>query len=535
MKKILNKNRLLLLSAGCLLLISACTKEFKAFNTNPSKVTQAQAAGDYLYIAGFLPDMESNISSPVDWEYQVQQNLNADCFSGYMASPDDGFGPNNLTYFMRYDWNNEAFDLGNQQIMANWLKIEQIARPQDSHFVAIALILKVEAMHRVTDIYGPIPYSKYGTANIFIPYDSQQSIYTRFFSELDTAVNTLTTYVKTFPGAKPFQPYDYFFGGDYKQWIKFANTLRLRLAMRIVYADPTLAQQEAEKAVADPGGLLSDPVNDPVLLHMVDGLSYQNSLWNITNAYGDISMGAPMQSILEGYNDPREGAYFLKSADNPAVYEGLRMGIKITSGIYAGFSLLNVGPTTPMQIMSASESYFLKAEGALRGWNMGGGSAQSFYEAGVTNSFAERGVSMPSGYLSDATSTAASYIDPKNAANDVTIGTTYGNANLNNITIAWNGAATFEQNLQRIITQKWLAIYPDGQEAWSDFRRTGYPILFHVIENDSNGLIPTAEYVQRLPYTTNENAVNPKGVATGVAALGGPDNGGTKLWWNQKP
>ena len=251
--------------------------------------------------------------------------------------------------------------------------------------------------------------------------------------------------------------------------------------MHIVYADPANAKLQAEKAVADPNGLLSAPTDDAVL-NMVNGLSYQNALWNITNAYQDISMGAPMQSILEGYKDPREGAYFLKSVDNPAVYEAIRSGINITTPKYINFSLLNVLPTTPMQIYNAAESYFLRAEGALRGWNMGG-SAQSFYEAGVAASFIDKGVAMPAGYLTDATSTAAPYVDPADASNNIPAGNPY----LNNITIAWNGGATFEQNLQRIITQKWLAIYPDGQEAWTDFRRTGYPKQFLIKEKRQPG------------------------------------------------
>ena len=529
MKTIYKKNRILWVGALGLFIISSCTKNFDALNTNPSKVTQSQATGDFQYIGGFLPDMQENIASPVDYIYQVQQNLNADIFSGYMASPDYGFGPNNQTYFMRYDWNNQAFDSGNQHIMNNWQQVRNLARPQDQHFVAIALILKVEGMHRVTDIYGPIPYSQYGTNAFFVPYDKQQDIYARFFKELDTATTTLNAYVKANPGAKPFAPFDLFYGGDYKQWLKFANTLRLRLAMHIVYADPTDAKLQAEKAVADPNGLLSAATDDAVL-NMVNGLSYQNALWNITNAYQDISMGAPMQSILEGYKDPREGAYFLKSTDNPAVFEGLRSGLNITTPKYLGFSLLNVNATTPMQIYNAAESYFLRAEGALRGWNMGG-SAQSFYEAGVAASFNDKGVAMPAGYLTDATSTAAPYVDPADASNNVPAGNPY----LNNITIAWNGGATFEQNLQRIITQKWLAIYPDGQEAWTDFRRTGYPKQFLIKENDSQGTISTTGYVRRLPYTSNENKVNAKGVATGVAALGGPDNGGTKVWWDANP
>lgn len=530
MKTIYKQSRILWAGVLGFFVMSSCTKNFDSLNTNPSKVTQAQATGDFQYIAGFLPDMEKNIASPIDYVYQIQQNLNADIFSGYMASADFGFGPNNTNYFMRFDWNNQAFDTGNQNIMNDWSKVKQLARPQDAHFLAIALILKVEGMHRITDIYGPIPYSKYGTNAFFIPYDSQQSIYTRFFTELDTATSSLNAFVKANPGLKPLAPFDYFFGGDYKQWLKFANTLRLRLAMHIVYADPATAKLQAEKAVADPNGLLNAP-SDDVLLNQTNGLAYQNALWNITNAYQDISLNAIMQSILEGYHDPREGAYFLKSVDNPVVYEGIRSGITITTPKYINFSLLNVTSATPMQIMNATESYFLRAEGALRGWNMGSGSAQSLYETGVAASFTDKSVAMPAGYLTDGTSTAAPYVDPADNTNNVPANSPY----LNNITIKWNAAATFEQNLQRIITQKWLAIYPDGQEAWTDFRRTGYPKQFPVIVNNSGGTISTTGYVRRLPYTSSENQNNPKGVAIGVAALGGPDNGGTRLWWDANP
>ncbi len=524
MKTIFKQKTLWACVAG-LFIMSGCTKEFQNLNTDPSKVTQLQATGDLQNIGGFLPDMQENIASPVDYIYQIQQNLNADIFSGYMASPDYGFGPNNANYFMRFDWNSQAFDLGNQHIMNNWKQVKQKARPQDQHFVAIALILKVEAMHRITDIYGPIPYSQYGTGNFYVPYDSQQAIYTQFFKELDTAVNVLSTYVKTYPGAMPFKSFDLFYGGDYKQWLKFANTLRLRLAMRIVYVDPATAQAQAEKAVADPNGLLG-AVGDDALLNMTNGLTYQNALWNITNAYQDISMNATMQSILEGYGDPRESAYFLKSGLN-GNYAGIRSGLDITTPVYVNFSLLNVSAGTPMQIMSAAESYFLRAEGALRGWNMGAGTAQSFYEQGITFSFQDKGVAMPANYLTNTTGTENNYVDPVDATNNI--------AALNNITVAWSNGATFEQSLQRIITQKWIAIYPDGQEAWSDFRRTGYPKIFPVKVNHSGGTISTVAFVKRLPYPSDELATNPKGVATGVAALGGADNGGTRLWWDKNP
>jgi fructose-specific component phosphotransferase system IIB-like protein len=529
MKKILKKSRLLWAGAIGLLAMSSCTKEFNALNTNPNQVTKAQAAGDFQYIGGFFPVMQENIFSTVDYIYQVQQNLNADVFSGYMMSGDPFGGPNNTNYFMKTAWNYYAFDQAYNNIMNGWAQVKTEARPQDQHFVAMALILKVEGLHRVTDIYGPLPYSKYKSSAFIIPYDSQQAIYTQFFAELDTAVTTLTAYVKANPGATPFKPFDLIYNGDYKQWLKFANTLRLRLAMHIVYADPTLAEAQAEKAVADPNGLLSAATDDAFLSNGTL-FTYQNPIWNITNAYGDIDMGAPMESILKGYNDPRITNYFLPSTAVAGTEKGIRNGVAISSGTqYAGFSLINDAASTPIQIMVASESYFLRAEGALRGWKMGSGTAQSFYEAGITLAFQERGVTMPAGYLTDATSTAAPYVDPTASVNNIAAGSSY----LNDITIAWNASDTFEHNLQRIITQKWIAMFPDGQEAWTEFRRTGYPHLFPVVVNNSGGTISTTDFIRRLPFPSDEVTNNPTGVQSGITELGGPDVGGTKLWWDK--
>ena len=530
MKTIFKKNRLLWMGAFCLLLTSACTKEFKAYNTNPSSVTQSQALGDFQYIGGFFPDMEENIFSPVDYVYQLQQSLNADVYSGYMMSADAFGGPNNTNYFMVQGWNTTTFDQAYGHAMHDWSQVKAKARPQDAHFVAMALILKVESMHRVTDVYGPLPYSTYGTNAFGVSYDTQQAIYNRFFNELDTAVTTLTAYVKANPGVKPFAPYDLVYGGDYTIWLKFANSLRLRLAMRLAYADPATAKLQAEKAVADPNGLLST-VADGAYLSNGTLFTYQNPIWNITNAYGDISMGAPMESILEGYNDPRISNYFLPSTVAPTQEKGIRNGIAISGAEYAGYSLINDKASTPIQIMVASESFFLKAEGALRGWNMGGGTAQSFYEQGVTLAFAEKGVTMPASYLTNATATAAPYVDIENATNSVPAGSPY----LNNIPVAWSATATTEQNLQRIITQKWIAMFPDGEEAWAEYRRTGYPILFPVVVNNSGGTIPTIPGIRRLPFPSDEVTNDAKGVASGIQELGGPDNGGTKLWWDKNP
>jgi hypothetical protein len=178
--------------------------------------------------------------------------------------------------------------------------------------------------------------------------------------------------------------------------------------------------------------------------------------------------------------------------------------------------------------MNPAEVYFLRAEGALRGWNMGG-DAQTLYETGIRTSFTVSGVATGAdAYIANNIAKAAVYTDPRNTSNNIAP----GDAALSTITIKWNTAGTTEENLERIITQKWISMFPDGQEAWSEFRRTGYPKLFPVKVNNSNGLIPNT--IRRIPFPSAEYQTNASGVAGAVSLLGNPDNGGSKLWWDKK-
>jgi hypothetical protein len=179
--------------------------------------------------------------------------------------------------------------------------------------------------------------------------------------------------------------------------------------------------------------------------------------------------------------------------------------------------------------MSAAEMYFLKAEGAVRGWNMGG-TAQSFYQIGIQTSFDQWGAGSSANYVLDSLSKAAPYVDPSSGSNNVNAG-----SNLSTVIIKWRETDATELKFEKILTQKWIAMYPDGQEAWSEFRRMRYPKVFPVVVNNSGGLINTTTQIRRLPFPQSEYQSNGKGVTTGVSLLGGTDNGGTKLWWDKKP
>jgi hypothetical protein len=400
---------------------------------------------------------------------------------------------------------------------------------------AVAQIIQVEGMSRVTDIYGPIPYSQAGSAKTNIPYDSQEEVYKRFFLELDSATNNLRTFLAgadTLPFS--FANFDVIYGGDFNKWLQFANSLRLRLAMHIVKADAVTAQAQAEKALAPAnGGVIT--TNSGNMTAKLNG-SFTNPLVFITQNWSDIRMGASIASYLNGYKDPRISRYMDKSTDPsfPPQYIGIRMGSVTGANSkddYVGYSTLNYKDgnpafslTSPVQLMTAAEVYFLRAEVAVRNWANAGASAQSLYEQGITTSMEQWGASI-GGYLNDDTSKPAAYTDPKNSANNASAPSS--------ITIKWNDGGSFDEKMERIITQKWLAMYPEGQEAWTEWRRTGYPKLFPVVVNNSGGTISTTEGVRRLPFPQQEYNTNAAEVNKAVQLLGKPDNAGSHVWWDQ--
>lgn len=517
-------------------LSSGCTKKFEDFNTNPYGATNAQLSPDYALVVSQLQEAEKSIYlyQPA-WVTQLQQNLLGDIYSGYMMTPTPFRGnSNNTTYDLVDGWNlyvlTTAYSSTTGSVMSPISNVEASTRVTAPDLFAMAKIIKVEAMHRVSDIFGPIMYSKYKirAADGGYDYDSQQDAYTNFFNDLDSAINILTPIRNN--GATPyFTNADLVYGGSYAKWLQFANSLRLRLALRIVKADAAKAKTQGETALANAGGLLSASTDN----FNIDIGAIIHPLNTINGAWGDIRMGAPMESILTGYNDPRLPKYFSPAIDAAVAgkYKGIRNGINIDAKTrYGNYSALTTFPSKIL-LMTAAEAWFLKAEAALRGW-AGAGTAQTDYETGIKTSFAQYSLTGADTYIADGTSTPAPYIDPKSinaGENDITTGSPW----LSTVTIKWSDADAFERKLERVITQKWISMYPEGQEAWSEFRRTGYPKLFPVVLNTSGGKVSTTAFIRRVNLPPNEYLTNPNGVKRAIATLGGDDNGGTRLWWDK--
>lgn len=537
-----NNIKTLVLGAAVLMTASGCG-DLDQYNQEKLGNPENMYA-DYTAVVNPLKSLQRGLQS----DYQLYPNLSADMFSGMFstATPFNG-GKNNMTYFMMDGWNNRI--IARQQDIFNYsIIIDNAAKNfypgiDFTGTFAVKKILKVITAARVSDNHGPVIYSKYETpnANGVTDFDSQQQAYQNFINDLTVAIMDLQK-VQNMPATgnegdkAALKRADLVYGGNMAQWAKLANSLKLRLAMRMSYADPAKSKQYAEEALASSAGLITDNADNALISVGQSELSF------IIYSWGDCLIGAPLMAYMNGYNDPRLPAYAIPASD-PSLqgkYIGIRQGIDLLNGksTYGGFSQPQAksasgdyfsGTDGKMKLFTAAETWFLRAEAALRGY-AGAGDIQTNYTTGVQQSFGEWGKSASvAAYLADTTSTEAPYVDPKNADNNVPV----GNPQLSTITIAWNNADTNERKLERIITQKWLSLYPNGPEAWAEQRRTGYPILFKVRKNDSGGAISTEAMIRRIPFTidTKTSLYNYQQAAQ---MLNGPDTGGTKLWWDKK-
>lgn len=532
-----------LIAGGALLLTAAaCTGDYENINKNPFEPGDL-TAGDYA-LASSMYNICNGVRSNDQNQYQLVESLMGSVLGGYFADGNGGFTNSFARYNPANNWSRVLMEANNTSIIptlyTNYSMIEGNAEASGSTVALdIAKILKVATMNRITDAYGPIPYSKVGyDGSILTPYDSQEEVYKQFFTDLNEAIADLNINV----GSALNPIIDDIYRGDLSKWIKYANSLKLRLAMRISYADPVLAKKMAEEAV-DPanGGVIETVADNALYNHYTTG---GNPIQRSTVGYGhDSRPAADLVCYMNGYNDPRRAKYFTQSgwvdedgdfmtapSGASLEYVGVRRGWETydRGGWAMKMSAIGVGDQDPMIWFTAAEVAFLRAEGvAVFGWNMGG-TAEQFYNDGIRRSFEQYGCEGAEDYLADDTSVPADYYDPSQA--------NPWNGQLPRVTIKWDESATTEQKQERIIVQKWIANWTLGIESWCDVRRTGYPKLIPVAYNGSNGIVDTNKGPQRIPYPQEEYTRNTANIQNAVANyLGGPDNMGTKLWWACKP
>ena len=459
--------------------LTSCTGDFDNINTSKDKPTPEDVDRDNAW-AAFIQTMQRNVFAEGANAYQLADNLLGDSYAGYFGQAQDwDSGSNSTCYaFPTAKWKDEPYKQAYNNVMSSWNILRQKV---DSASVVFALgeVVKVQAMHRVTDIYGPLPYTAFGKMSSGLPYDSQETVYRTFIKELDHALKTLKAAYEADSGAKPIADFDVVFDSDLEKWIRFANSLKLRLAMRARFAAPGDAQTWAEEAVnfqfgAYNIGVMTDNTHSAQLLTRTGiGFSYKHPLEYLWGEYNECRMGATMESYLSGYGDPRLESYF-SPAEKDGAYHGIPNGIISNPKDYQSLaSCPKVGFTSPLTWMCAAEVCFLRAEGALLGWNMGG-TAENLYNEGIRTSFSQWGAPNADKYLSDSKSTPVKYPG---------LGQVGSIESPSSVTVKW---AADGRELERIMVQKWIALYP---------RRTG-----GVERNPPYGLpegIPLADQPQR--------------------------------------
>lgn len=510
------------------LLFTSCTDSFEKWNINPNEVTPDQIQQDNLNTGAYFVQMERGVfivGKDLGGEYQITQMLTGDIFASYIANINTYSYTtyHNDHYVLYKDWYDAPFKDAYINIMQPWKAIADVT-DENSTTRALATVVKVLGMSRITDMYGPIPYSQFGTTTQ-VPYDSQKDIYYKFFEELDNAISVLTVYNNS-NSARYMESYDYIYSGNIGKWIKFANTLRLRLAMRISFVDQAKAISEATAAINHTGGLMTS-ADDSAILHQTTSFSFVNPIWEVSESFKDMRMGATMDCYLNGYEDPRLSVYF-RTAEKDGKYHGVRNGMtNLSKDTYvAASSGLNFETNSNMQWMDASEAYFLLAEAKLK-LGLGTETAQEYYEQGIRTSFSSKGASGADSYITNNTNLPlSSYVNP------VTNASTNVGSSLSQLTVAWDDNVSNDVKLERIMIQKWIALFPDGQEAWSEMRRTGYPGFVRINTYNNTTEVASNELISRLKFPTIEYSNNSQNTQTAVSLLGGADIAGTRLWWD---
>lgn len=344
-------------------------------------------------------------------------------------------------------------------------------------------LMNVYVYSHLVDVFGAAPYKDaLNIDNVYPKYDTGKDIYTDLFTRLNAALGKLNASAGSYGGA------DLYYEGDVAKWIKFGNSLKVRMAITIADADDALAKSSIEAAASK----VFTSNDDDCLIQ------YQPTSPNYNQLYADLVASGrhdfvPANTIVDVMNtleDPRREAYFT-TLDGE--YVGGEYGYSNSFSQYSHISDLIQEPTFPGLMLTYSEVCFYMAEAAARGYNVGG-TAEAWYNKGITASFDFWGVSG-----------AAAYLAKPEVAYTTATGT-------------WK---------QKIGTQSWLAAYTRGIEAYTTWRRLDYPILNLPEDATKYSDIPV-----RFTFPVNEQTLNAANYKAISAAIGG-DLISTKIFWDK--
>jgi hypothetical protein len=402
--------------------------------------------------------------------------------------------------------------------------------PTMVNFNAASTVLKVFDLHRMTDLYGDVPYFQAGRGlegeeNWFPAYDSQQEIYTSMISELREAREKFSA------SARPLGAQDFIYAGDLNKWRKFTNALLMRIAMRMSNVDSSTAQAVFTEASSN-GSFTSN--DDIAFIHYAPGPQGINrnglndGYWNTYKYSRDCKLSETFIDWMKANEDPRlmilSGG--IGNPDDPSTWntdpaaqKGLPNGYNSTTlktvltpeegadydsngnRIFSMLNLKYLDWEDPYFLISYAEVEFMQAEAAVKGWISS--SASEHFNKGVSaaiNSWVE--------------------FDPSFARTGPEVQSYIANRGFD--------AASNDEKLRLIGEEYWAATFLNDMESWSNWRRTGYPELTPTQDPNAfeGNFIP-----RRLKYWENEIGSNPDNYAAATSRMGG-DNYSTRIWWD---
>lgn len=500
------------LSVAGVLLLSSCTKDFETINIDPTsvsdlsadalftQVTLATSGGEYeawrnnlIYNTQFIQQFASLSWAQGD-KYEYNEGYNSALWDAYYGNAIKG--------------------------LVNLIE-KTNAQPEDVNYNSAARVLKAFAFLRLTDSYGDIPYSEAGKgfiSGVFAPkYDEQKAILADMITDLESAA-------RSFDSSKPFKGDVSSYNGDVSLWKKAANSLMLRVAMRMSKKDPAAAAAGAAKAVAN--GVISDYTESFRINHLAGPYVNPNSnvlgffnggrlelsanSFKFSKTFLDLLNGDPRRKILAVVRTGDAASPVVGTEDDSeAAQKGLPSGTDpATVTDIATYSQLRssfADADDPNILISHGETLLLMAEARERGW-ISTGTGEDYFRQGVTSSILQLKLYNP----------AAGVVDDAAAA-------AYGTG------IAYPSGGSLDEKLKAINIQYYITSFLDGYEPHANWRRSGYPELTAVNfpGNYTGGSIP-----RRFQYPASEAGLNKANLDAAVGRLGSADNWNSRVWWD---
>lgn len=554
----------------------------------------------------FLRTAQMRVIDSREHKYQYQRSFISDDYAGYMSVPHsfDGRLKSSLSFYADF----ASGPTANMQWVAQ--QVVPVMRSSDTLKIAplgaFASILFSDEAIQYTNVHGPMPLKDYKELKEYHPltYEKQSEVYSQIFRDLIKADSILEVYQEA-----PTNNLDALIektdmvteqtsaSAIVRMWRKYANSLILRMAMTTVNVEgyicmvngvPKTARQLGEEAVQR-GVLEAGDKTIGLICGSGTDVGY-HPLYKIANSWVDSRLNASYHNILVRTQHPILEFWFAKNGGDiknqeqktlkkETEYVSIRSGITldvagVTSQNYQYYSKFNLNfAGEKLALFKTEEALFLRAEGALRGWSMGG-SAQSFYEAGIKEFFDKHSMSgrydeymawrgMGDQTVSSTLKNEAIYRDWYDADNNLPLWSGYYQlnnawyfpANADNNPYYHNPDEDKEQALQKIITQKWITLFPMSLVAWTDYRRTGYPLLIPACPyayGYSDGSLEEPRFnwitgeiltegvtVRRIPYNSSDSEIVEEVELTAKEALNSETTGismddwqGTRLWWD---